>query len=165
MVVRERLTSELKNSNNFTERWGPEPWSSRVWACTWYLLQQIKYGFGGLQLLPVDLAPLRILRSGQSALLLPFPSVHSTGQLERRPLRLAQGARVEVAPRRAFGALPRHTPVLAALRHAVGLPLQLFVGVFCRGQRLLGLGSPQSFEDHFEVRGEGVIWVLFFILS
>lgn len=50
---------------------------------TRYFLQQIKYGFGGLLLLPahVALLTLGVLPSLQSTVVLPFRLVRTTGRL------------------------------------------------------------------------------------
>lgn len=70
-----------------------------------------------------------------------------------------------MSPRRAFCAFPRYASIMAAVWRRVRI-LRLFVArVFGRGQWLLRLGSGESFEDHFEVRGQGVVMVIFFILG
>lgn len=125
-----------------------------LWQQTRYFLQQIKYGLGCLQLLPVDLAPLTlgVLPFPQSTMLLSFSLARSTRQPETYLLLFIRPC-AEVKPRRAFSAFPLEAAVLATVRRGVWLGWLLLTCVFCWGQGLLWPGSGQPFENHFEVGG------------
>ncbi|TNN44282.1 hypothetical protein EYF80_045517 [Liparis tanakae] len=92
------------------------------------LWMTIKDGLGGLELLPVDLAPLAlgVLPSGGRALVLSFGLVGSTRHPETH---------AEVKQRRAFCTLLLHVPIVAAVR--LWIRRVWVTGVLSGAQRLL----------------------------
>lgn len=115
-----------------------------LWQQTRYFLQQIKYGLGCLQLLPVDLAllTLEVLPSPQTTLLLSFSLARSTRQLETHLL-------LFIRP----GTFTLEATVLATVRHNVWFGQLLLTCVFRWDKGLLWPGSGQPLENHFEVGG------------